>query len=63
MKKNYIIPQAEQQMMATERPLAGSDDLKSGGDVNGINFGGVSDGTLMPEVKRGYNVWDDDWSQ
>ena len=49
--------------MATVLPLAGSDQLTSSGDVTGIKYGGTSDGSVMPEVKRSYDVWDEDWSK
>ena len=64
MTKTYIIPETEQLSMLAERPLAGSSDaITSGGDVTGITYGGKSDGSIQPEVKRGYDVWDDDWNK
>ena len=60
MKKDYIIPEALPLCVAAERPLAASDQLTSSGDVTGIKYGGTSDGSVMPEVKRSYDVWDED---
>ena len=65
MKKNYISPKMTSLQIAIERPVAGSRDLTSTGDVTGITFGGgasVKD-NIAPEVKsNNYSVWDDDWS-
>ncbi len=64
MKKSYIILAVKPIRMEVETPLAGSSDMiTSAGAVSDVTYGGQSDGTVMPEVKRNYDVWDDDWSK
>ena len=64
MKKSYIIPAVEPIRMEVETPLAGSSDMiTSAGAVSDVTYGGQSDGTVMPEAKRNFDVWDDDWSK
>lgn len=59
MKKKYQIPSVTTDYAIPINPLlTQSNSITS--EV-GITYGGVSDGTLTPEVKR-YSVWEDDWS-
>ncbi len=60
MKKNYIIPEALTLCMTAEHTLAGSNRITSSGDVIDIDYGGISDGNTMPEVKRSYYIWEED---
>lgn len=64
MKKIYITPETTSLQLAAELPVADS-QMKSGGDVTGITYGGKvgSGDNIAPEVKANpYNVWDDDWN-
>ena len=64
MKKKYFIPAITSLQIAAELPVADS-QIKSGGDVTDISYGGKvgSGDNIAPEVKANpYSVWDDDWS-
>lgn len=63
MKKAYIIPETQTLRISVERIMVGSNDIISSGDVTGIMYGGVTDGSVSPEAKRSYDVWEEDWSK
>ena len=57
MKKTYIIPQISVDQAWCESLVA-----ISGVSSDEIGYGGVdTDGTIVPEVKRHHDVWDDEW--
>ena len=60
MKKTYIIPALTEQRVQTEMMIAGS--ITGVGGDSGLQPGeGETPGEA--DVKRGYDVWDDDWSR
>ncbi len=48
--------------VSVQQYLTTSNNVTSTGDVTGMTYGGVSDGTVAPETKH-YNVWDEDWNK
>ena len=62
MKKTYIEPSVMVASIATVTFICGSQDLASGGDVDGIGYGGVDEeGELDPASRRHRrDVWDDE---
>lgn len=61
MKKAYIEPSVMVNYIGTAMMICGSDGVTSGGDVKGIDYGGVDEeGTKDPASRRQYDVWEDE---
>jgi len=62
MKKTYIEPSVMVAYIGTATMICGSEDVKSSGDVDDINYGGVDeDGELDPASRRRRrDVWEDE---
>ena len=61
MKKAYIEPSVMVANIRTSMMICGSDGVTSGGDVKGINYGGVDEeGTKDPASRRHNDVWADE---
>jgi len=61
MKKIYLEPSVVVAYIGTATIICGSQDIKSGGDIDDIDYGGVDEeGEKDPASRRRHDLWEDE---